>query len=143
MQNLNFELKQMCQRKRDASGDRLAPRLALAGVDLAQVQHLALRHAPIGKAPVLDKVPVLVGLAVLHASSAAQEHASTLWTPLPGRKDQGLHYKHSGEPTLYESNTCVSKRAEIAGKQRWVEKDGLVGMALTLAHPVEVTGVSI
>ena len=53
----------------------IAPRLALARVDLAQIEHLALRHAPIGKTPVLDQVPVLVGLAVLHASAAAQEHA--------------------------------------------------------------------
>ena len=59
--------------------DRLAPRLALACVDLAQIKHLALRHTTIGQTPILDKVPVLVGLAVLHASVAAQEHGAPLY----------------------------------------------------------------
>src|SRR4029077_15368020 len=59
--------------------DGLAPRFALARVDLAQVEHLTLRHAPIGKTPILDKVPVLVDLAVLHASAAAQEHVAALY----------------------------------------------------------------
>jgi hypothetical protein len=55
--------------------DGLAPNLALAGVDLAEVKHLSLRHPAIGKAAVLHDVPVLVSLAVLHPSAAAQEHA--------------------------------------------------------------------
>jgi hypothetical protein len=60
--------------------DGLAPSFALAGVDLAQIQHLALRHTPIAQAPVLHKVPIFVNLAILHASAAAQEqeHARTL-----------------------------------------------------------------
>ena len=63
--------------------DGLAPGFALAGVDLAQVQHLALHDAPVGKPAVLHEVPVFVGLAILHASGAAQEHAphSTKHTP--------------------------------------------------------------
>jgi hypothetical protein len=55
--------------------DGLAPGFALAGVDLAQVQHLALHDTPAGKPAVLHEVPVFVGLAILHASGAAQEHA--------------------------------------------------------------------
>jgi hypothetical protein len=55
--------------------DGLAPGLALAGVDLAQVQHLALHDSAVAAAPVLHHAPVVVGLAVLLASVAAQEHA--------------------------------------------------------------------
>ena len=51
--------------------DGLAPRLALAGVDLAQVQYLALRNAPAAQTPALDNAPILVDLAVLHSSIAA------------------------------------------------------------------------
>ena len=61
------------------SFDGLAPRLALAGVDLAQVQHLALHHAAVAAAPVLHHAPVVVGLAVLLASVAAQEHGPKFW----------------------------------------------------------------
>jgi len=54
--------------------DRLAPDLALAGVDLPEVQHLALRDATVAQAAVLHHAPVFVGLAVLDASIAAQKH---------------------------------------------------------------------
>jgi len=58
--------------------DGLAPGFALTGVDLTKVQHLALHDAPITQAPILHHAPVLVGLAVLQSSIAAQEHARIL-----------------------------------------------------------------
>jgi hypothetical protein len=60
--------------------DGLAPRLALAGVDLAQVQHLALHDAAVAATAALHHAPVLVVLAVLLASVAAQEHEPQSWT---------------------------------------------------------------
>jgi len=59
--------------------DHPAPPLALAVVDLAQIQHLALHDPAIGAAFGLDDVPVAVLLAVLEASVASQIHdAATL-----------------------------------------------------------------
>jgi len=61
--------------------DGLAPGFALAGVDLAQVEHLALHDSAIAAPAVLRHAPVLVVLAVLPASVAAQEHARGSWPP--------------------------------------------------------------
>lgn len=55
--------------------DGLAPGFALAGVGLAEIVHLALRHAAVTEAARLDDAPILVDLAVLLATLAAQEHA--------------------------------------------------------------------
>lgn len=96
----------------------LAPSFALTGVNLTQVQHLALYDAAIGQPPVLHHVPVLVGLAVLESSVAAQKHPPSLEAALPLGKDQSLHYKRSGNSALYESSTCTQQRGEFAGKQR-------------------------
>src|SRR5260370_10684685 len=54
--------------------DRPAPRQFLRVVDLAQVQHVPLRHASPGDPRVLDNAPVAVLLAILPANFAAQEH---------------------------------------------------------------------
>jgi hypothetical protein len=43
-------------------------------VDLSQVQHVALDHAPSTDAPVLDNAPVAMLLAVILATLGAQEH---------------------------------------------------------------------
>jgi hypothetical protein len=56
--------------------DGLAPGLALAGIDLAQIPHLTLRHTAISQAARLHNAPVLVKLAVLLATLAAQEHGA-------------------------------------------------------------------
>jgi hypothetical protein len=63
--------------------DGLAPTLALAGVDLAQLEHLALYDTAVAAAPVLHDAPVVVGLAVLLASVAAQEHEPKFSAPQP------------------------------------------------------------
>ena len=78
---------------------RLAPRLALAGVNLPEVQHLALSHPPVAQTPVLHDAPVLVDLAVLLASIAAQKHELSLETASHSDKDQGLHYSRLRQPT--------------------------------------------
>jgi hypothetical protein len=54
--------------------DHPAPRLALAVVDLAQIQPLALHDSAIGAALGFDDVPVAVLFAVFEAPVASQIH---------------------------------------------------------------------
>jgi hypothetical protein len=55
--------------------DHPAPSLALAVVDLAEIQHLPLHHLAAGAAPALNDIPIKVLLAVLEPSIALQIHA--------------------------------------------------------------------
>lgn len=55
--------------------DHAAPRLALAVVDLAEIQYLPLHHLAAGAALALDNVPIDVLLAILEPSIALQIHA--------------------------------------------------------------------
>jgi hypothetical protein len=65
--------------------DRPPPRQFLGVVDLAQVQHMPLHHAPTGDPRVLDNAPIAVLLAILPADFAAQDHdgrqLSAHWRP--------------------------------------------------------------
>jgi hypothetical protein len=65
--------------------DRPPPRQLLGVVDLTQVQHVPLHHAPPGDPRVLDNAPVAVLLAILPANLATQEHdgrrLSAHWRP--------------------------------------------------------------
>jgi hypothetical protein len=54
--------------------DRPPPRQFLRVVDLTQLQHVPLHHAPAADPRVLDNAPVAVLLAILLANFAAQEH---------------------------------------------------------------------
>src|SRR5262249_23694091 len=54
--------------------DQLAPSLALAVIDLAEVQHLPLHHLATGAALVLDNIPVAMLFAVFEASVVSQEN---------------------------------------------------------------------
>src|ERR1700730_16372751 len=55
--------------------DRFAPRPFLAVVDLAQIKHVALNHAPeTANALVLHNAEIAVALAVLLANRSAQKH---------------------------------------------------------------------
>jgi hypothetical protein len=54
--------------------DRPPPRQFLSVIDLTQIQHVPLHHAPAGNACVLDNAPVAMLLAILPADFAAQEH---------------------------------------------------------------------
>src|SRR5215475_10858230 len=56
--------------------DDLAPRLALAVIDLAQIQHLPLHDLATSTALALDNIPIAMLLAVLQSSVASQIHAS-------------------------------------------------------------------
>src|ERR1700733_1855019 len=56
--------------------DRAAPGRMLAIVDLAEIGHLSLNHAPALNAPVLDDRPGPMLLAVLAANLVAQKHAA-------------------------------------------------------------------
>jgi hypothetical protein len=65
--------------------DRPPPRQFLRVVDLAQVQHVPLHHAPTADPRVLDNAPIAVLLAILPVNFAAQEHdgrqLSAHWRP--------------------------------------------------------------
>jgi hypothetical protein len=54
--------------------DQLAPSLALAVIDLAEIEHLPLDHLATGTALVLDDTPVAMLFAVFEASGESQEH---------------------------------------------------------------------
>src|SRR5262245_23338969 len=56
--------------------DDLAPRLAPAVIDLAQIQHLPLHDLATSTALALDNIPIAMLLAVLQSSVASQIHAS-------------------------------------------------------------------
>src|SRR5580765_2174507 len=58
--------------------NRLAPRQLLRVVDLAEVKHMPLHHAPVSHALVLDNAEVAVLLAILLPNHLAQEHAAEL-----------------------------------------------------------------
>jgi len=76
----------------------LAPGLALAVVDLAEVEHGPLHPAPGGQTAALPKAPVPMLLAVLLAHMAAEKHgAAPLPLTLAGGKRVGLHYRPDSE----------------------------------------------
>ena len=54
--------------------DGLAPHRRLRGVDLAQIQHVALHHAATCNTLVLDDAPIVVRLAVFLARGLSQKH---------------------------------------------------------------------
>src|SRR5215469_1555141 len=54
--------------------DRFAPHRGLRGVDLAQVQNVALHHTAACNTLVLDHAPILVRLAVFLARGFSQKH---------------------------------------------------------------------
>src|SRR5262249_37037880 len=97
--------------------DRPPPRQFLSVVDLTQIQHVPLHHAPAGDACVLDNAPVAMLLAILLADFAAQEHdgrqLSAYWRryrttcaalqPICGDLAHGLPWR---------SNTCSVKIAK-------------------------------
>jgi hypothetical protein len=73
---------------------------------------------------------VLVDLAVLLASIAAQEHwARSLETARPLAKIQGLQFKPRTDDDPCESSPRVTATTNFPGKQRRVEKVGLGGCA--------------
>jgi hypothetical protein len=76
--------------------DRLAPGRPLRVVDLAQVQHVPLHHAPALASAVLYDAPIAVRLAILLARLASQKHADNMPTTQPLRKGVGRHYNVFG-----------------------------------------------
>jgi len=77
--------------------DGLAPSRLLRIVDLAEVEHLALHHTPIGNAPILDDAPVTMLLAVLEAIFRTQEHADSVGKNSLRNNSLGRHYKRFRE----------------------------------------------
>jgi hypothetical protein len=72
-----FRKQRQCLRPRGAilqNLDRPPPRQFLRIVDLTEIQHMPLYHAPTGDAGVLDNAPIAMLLAILPADFAAQEH---------------------------------------------------------------------
>jgi hypothetical protein len=69
--------------------DRAAPSQLLRVVDLAEIQHLPLHHAPAGYTLVLDHAEVAVLLTVLLPNLLAQEHGQPGIAAPPPRREQG------------------------------------------------------
>src|SRR5580704_8799720 len=61
--------------------DQMAPGLALAVIDLAEIQNLPLHHLATGATLVLDNIPVSMLFAVFEASVESQEHDANQPTP--------------------------------------------------------------
>jgi len=61
--------------------DQLTPSLALAVIDLAEIQHLPLDHLATGATLVLDDIPVAMLFAIFEASVEPQEHDANQPTP--------------------------------------------------------------
>ena len=114
--------------------DRAPPRGTLAVVDLAQVQHLALHHAPAAHAHVLHHAPVAVLLAVFEPFLAAHEHAPIVRLNERQINRVGRHYREFRgrfrAPDSCNSTTWVAeKKNENRQNPRRV---GEVGLALAL-----------
>jgi hypothetical protein len=78
--------------------DRLAPRLGLGRVDLAEVKDMALDHPPAVEALALDNAPVEMRLSVLPPLGLSQEHRGNEFATSRGYCDSGrallgLHYR--------------------------------------------------
>jgi hypothetical protein len=54
--------------------DQLAPSLALAVIDLAEIEHLPLNHLAAGATLILDNIPGTMLFAVFEASVEPKEH---------------------------------------------------------------------
>src|SRR6516164_3382688 len=61
--------------------DQLAPGIALAVIDLAEIQHLPLDHLATGATLVLNDIPVSMLFAVFEAPVESQEHDANHPTP--------------------------------------------------------------
>jgi hypothetical protein len=73
--------------------DGAAPGRLLGIVDLAEVEHLALHHPPVGHPAILHHAPVAVLLAVLLTRLGSQEHADSVSKSARPFNDHGRHYK--------------------------------------------------
>src|SRR5271157_1551974 len=74
--------------------DRLAPRLGLGGVDLAEVEDVTLNHPPAGEALALDDAPVEIRLPVLPQEHRSKEFDTSRGSCESSRLLVGLHYEY-------------------------------------------------
>jgi hypothetical protein len=73
--------------------DRPPPRQFLRVVDLAQIQHVPLHHAPAGDPRVLDDAPVAVLLAILRRTLQRKNMMAANYQHIGGRENRlGRHY---------------------------------------------------
>ena len=73
--------------------DDLAPRLALAVVDLTQIKYGPLHHPATRTALALDNTPIAVLFAVLAPPRESQIHAGDCTSNSTDEKLVGLHYR--------------------------------------------------
>ena len=105
--------------------DHPTPGFVLAVVDLAEIQHLALRHLPGHAAAVLNNIPIPMFLAVFQASVEAREHDAQ-FTPSPnGAKGTWSTLQTIRDPTsLFRLAFLSLSRAKIAVRQPELRKLG-------------------
>lgn len=91
--------------RRSLHFDGLAPDLSPAGVDLAQAEQLPLHHATIGKATILDEVPLLVRRLQRRSISPSAVAAA--------RMNQTLRYTRGLRPKLNKIVTCQGNGRKV------------------------------
>ena len=97
--------RHLLQRRAAAENlDRAAPLGALAVVDLAEIEKLALDHTAATDPGALDDTPVAVLLAVLESLLAAHEHARIVGISEKLIKGVGRHYTPTQEVKAQKTN---------------------------------------
>ena len=91
--------------------DRAAPRHALAVVDLAEIENLALNDPAAADPDVLHHAPVAVLLAVLEASLAAHEHGRSVRRFASPIKGGGRHYTRFWRRKARKSATLRAEKS--------------------------------
>src|SRR5208337_3448414 len=110
--------------------DRPAPTRALAVVDLSEIEHLPLNHAPVVNPAVLDHRPSPMLLAVLAANLMAQKHARD--SRRPERRARALVGTTTDSRTLSPIKS-VTWRARTPRKSQKSARVGEVGLTSSTA----------
>ena len=100
------------------------PRQLLRVVDLAQIQHVPLHHAPPGGPRVLDNAPIAMLLAILPANFAAQEHDGRRLSALAA--GQCWQTRISGNSTWCSVGRSIGSaaRVHLSGSRRLRDEGG-------------------
>jgi hypothetical protein len=115
--------------------DQLAPGIALAVIDLAEIQHLPLDHLATGATPVLDDIPVSMLFAVFEASVESQEHDANHPTPTGTIGKRYLVYTTGVLPS--RSIDSIRICGPVPRKNRRSRTPvGKVGLAKTASDPI-------
>lgn len=105
-------------RRDDAQAVQANGRHLRGCVDRARAWRGDARAGLIAQATILDNAPLLLSLAVLHASVAGRNMCGSLRTPVRPTKHQSLHYRPGIDSDLVRSNAYEPKKATARNQQR-------------------------